>query len=390
MNKESQVQRRLLYNVLFVFFVGGAAAQPLGSLIPILRESYKFRYSLSGIMLSCQSAGNLISILLAGILPTLLGRRRSILLTAVWMTVAYGLLTAGLGAPALLMAACLMMGIARGGTSNFCNTMVSTLPQTHATRNFNLLHGCYSIGALLSPLLLLACTRLLPGSGWRIATAVLLALCFVQLLVYSTMPLPPESGSKSIQSIDRSFLKVRAFWLSTAMLLLYISAEYAIVGWLVTYFQDTGLLSPAHSQLMNSLLWLAIFAGRILGSVISLRVSKRLLLLVDGLGMPVFLTLMLFARSAGAIILCLVGVGLFMATLYPTAIAYGSHAISGNDLGCSIMIFLASTGGVITPALVGFLAQRMGITAGMWLIAFVTIALLAVIVTSILTDKKKI
>lgn len=389
MNEETQAQRRLLKNVLFAFFVGGAAAQPLGSLIPILRESYGFRYSLSGIMLSCQSAGNLISILLAGILPTLLGRRRSILLTAVWMAVAYGLLTAGFSAPVLLMAACLMTGIARGGTSNFCNTMVSTLPQTHSTRNFNLLHGCYSVGALLSPMLLLGCTKLLPGSGWRLATGVLLVLCCAQLFTYGTMPLPPESGSKSIKAIDRSFLKVRAFWLSTAMLLLYISAEYAIVGWLVTYFQDTGLLSPAHSQLMNSLLWLAIFAGRMLGSILSRRVSKRLLLLIDGLGMPVFLTLMLFARSAGTITLCLVGVGLFMATLYPTAIAYGSHAISGNDLGCSIMIFLASTGGVITPALVGFLAQRMGITAGMWFIAFITVALLAVIAVSILTDRKK-
>ncbi len=383
----SQQQRKLLGAVLFAFFVGGAAAQPLGSLIPILRERYGFRYDLSGILLSCQSVGNLISILLAGILPVYLGRRRSIMLTSVWMAVAYSIFTLGFSAPAMLVAACLMTGIARGGTSNFCNTMISTLPQEKAARNYNLLHGCYSVGALLSPLLLVGCMRVAPG-GWRILTGILLALCLAQLATYRTMPLPPEAPAKGIRAVDRSFLKVRAFWLSALMLFCYISAEYAIVGWLVTYFQDTGLLSPSLSQLMNSLLWLSIFLGRMAGSAMS-RVSKRVLLLVDGVGVPVFLVLMLFARSAGAIIAGLLGVGLFMATLYPTALAFGSSSIRGNDLGCSIMIFIGSTGGVITPALVGFIAQRMGIRAGMWLVAGVTGLLLAVILLSVLPGIKR-
>ena len=48
---------------------------------------------------------------------------------------------------------------------------------------------------------------------------VLTVLCVGQLAVYARMPLPPEGGGRSIKAVDRSFLKVRRFWLGAAMLL---------------------------------------------------------------------------------------------------------------------------------------------------------------------------
>lgn len=71
----------------------------------------------------------------------------------------------------VLLAAFTMTGIARGGNSNFSNTMVSTLPGDKATRGYNLLHGCFAVGALLSPLVLVFCTNRFPNMGWRNETA---------------------------------------------------------------------------------------------------------------------------------------------------------------------------------------------------------------------------
>ena len=136
---ETQREGRLLRNVLFTFFVSGAASQPLGSFIPFLRDTYGFSYDLSGVLLSCQSIGNLLAVLAAGFLPVYLGRRRSILTTAVWMAAGYLIFASGMGTPVLLVLACLMTGIARGGNSNFANTMISTLPGDKATRGYNLL-----------------------------------------------------------------------------------------------------------------------------------------------------------------------------------------------------------------------------------------------------------
>jgi len=387
MDALSQKRRedRLLCATLFAFFVSGAASQPLGSFIPFLRETYGFSYDLSGILLSCQSVGNLLAVLAAGFLPIYLGRRRAILVTAVWMAVGYLIFASGIGTPALLIAACLMTGIARGGNSNFANTMISTLPGEKATRGYNLLHGCFAVGALLSPLLLIFCAGRWPGLGWRIVAGLLCLLCVSQLAVYARMPLPPEKLERSLKAVDYSFLKVKQFWLGAAMLLFYISTEYAIVGWLVTYFQDIGVLSADHAQMMNSLLWLVIFIGRMVGASITGKVSRSALLLTDGVGLFAFFLVMFFSRTPGPIILGLIGVGFFMATIYPTAFAFGSDCIKGNDLGCSIMIFTGSAGGIITPALVGFVAEQAGIRAGMGLIVVFTALLLVSIVLSVVS-----
>lgn len=386
--ENAQRENTLIRNVLLSFWVSGAASQPLGSFIPYLRETYGLSYDLSGVLLSCQSIGNLLSVLAAGVLPVYLGRRRSILTTAVWMAVAYLIFASGLGNPILLIVACLMTGISRGGNSNFASTMISTLPEPKATRGYNLLHGSFAVGALLSPLLLIFFTSRWPDYGWKIMAGLLVLLVLLQLSVYWTMPLPPEQSAKSIRSVDRSFFKVKQFWLAASILFFYISSEYAIVGWMVTYFQDIGVLSPDQSQLMNSLLWLVIFIGRMVGAAITGRVSRSKLLVADGIGFFLFFLLMFFSRSPLPIIIGIIGVGLFMATIYPTAFAFGSDYIKGNDLGASAMIFTGSAGGILTPALVGLVAERSGIRAGMGVVVVLTGLLVLSIVLSVFSAKK--
>ena len=358
-------------------------ASPWGSFIPFLRETYGFSYDLSGVLLSCQSIGNLFSVLAAGFLPVWLGRRKGILITAVWMVVAYLIFASGLGSPGLLVVACLMNGISRGGNSSFSNTMISTLPGEKATRGYNLLHGCFAVGALLSPTVLILCARCWPEIGWRITAGLLCLLCLVQVAFYAKMPLPAEKAEHSLKAVDYSFLRVKLFWLGSAMLLFYTSVEYAITGWLVTYFQDIGILNPDYAQLMNSLLWLVIFFARMVGAVLTGKISRNRILMTDGVGLFLFFLVMFFSRTAGLIILGLVGVGFFMATIYPTAFAFGSDCIKGNDLGCSIMIFTGSAGGIITPALVGFVAESAGIRAGMGLIVACAALLLLSIILSV-------
>ena len=380
----NEKQKKMLKCVLFTFFVSGAASQPLGSFIPFLRDAYGFRYDLSGILLSCQSAGNVITILITGFLPYYIGRRKTVLLTAGWMAVAYLIFVSGLGSPSLMVAAFLMTGLARGGNSNFSNTMVSTLPGETTVKGINLLHGCFAIGALLSPIVLVMITERWPDYGWRIMAGLLAVLCICQIIVYLTMPVPDmAAGKKGVRSADRSFLKKRTFWMGTAMLFFYISTEYAIVGWLVTYFQDSGLLSDNAAQLMNSLFWLLMFIGRMIGASVVGRIPKEKLLLIDGFGLCAFFLLMFFSRSAVPIIIGIIGVGLFMATVYTCAFSFGSECVKGNDLGCSLMIFAGSVGGIITPALVGLVAEKRGISAGMGLVAAYTGLLLVSILLSV-------
>lgn len=369
-------------NTLFVFFVSGASSVLMGNLMPFLRQMYDISYARAGLLLSLPSWGNLASIFITGYLPTYIGRRKTVLLTAVWMAVAFGLITFGIGGAAALSLACVMIGIARGGNTNFSNTMMSTLPGRKSAIGYNLLHGAFAVGAVLSPLALIACTRD-NDMGWKIMTGGITVLCLVQLAVYARMKLPAENITKSIKKVDRGFLKNRSFWLGAAILFFYISAEYAIVNWLVTYFKDTGILSAQVSQLMTSLLWVVIFIGRMIGAALVGRVSRKLILVVDGVGLLAFFLLVFFSRSELPIFIGIMGVGLFMATIYTSALALGTAAIKGNDLGVSTMILVGSSGGIITPAVVGVVAEQAGIQMGMGVVVLVTVLLLAAILVSV-------
>lgn len=375
-------ENRLIANTLFVFFVSGAASMLMGNLMPFLQEIYDFSYARRGFLLSLPSWGNLASIFLTGLLPTYIGRRKTVLLTSVWMALAFLLVTFGIGGAALLPLACVMIGIARGGNSNFSNTMMSTLTGERAAVGYNLLHGAFAVGAVLSPLALVACASR-SENGWRMMGAGIIVLCVAQVVVYAKMALPAEKVTGSIKTVDKRFLKSKSFWLGCAILFFYISVEYAICTWLVTYFKDSGYLSPNASQMMTSLLWVVMFIGRMIGAYLVGKVSRKVLLVVDGVGLTVFFLLVFFSRSELPIFIGIMGVGLFMATIYTTALALGTQRIRGNDLGVSNMVLIGSFGGIVTPALVGMVAERAGIHAGMGVVVCVTVLLLITILCSV-------
>ena len=378
----AKTENRLMKATLFVFFVSGASSVLMGNLMPFLRQMYGISYAQAGLLLSLPSWGNLASLFITGYLPTYIGRRKTVLLTSVWMAVAFILITFGIGGAALLGPACVMMGIARGGNTNFSNTMMSTLPGKKSAIGYNLLHGAFAMGAVLSPLALIACTRS-NAMGWKLMTGGIIVLCLAQLAVYGRMRLPAENITGSIRQVDRSFLKNKNFRLGAAILFFYISAEYAIVTWLVTYFKDTGILSAETSQLMSSVLWVVIFIGRMIGAALVGKVSRKIILVVDGVGLLAFFLLVFFSRSELPIFIGIMGVGLFMATVYTCALALGTEGIKGNDLGVSTMIVTGTSGGIITPAVVGMVAQKAGIQMGMGVVVAVTVLLLITILISV-------
>ena len=375
-------ENRLIVSTLFVFFVSGAASMLMGNLMPFLRETYDISYARAGFLLSLPSWGNLASVFLTGYLPTYIGRRKTVLLTSVWMALAFILVTFGIGGATLLPLACVMIGIARGGNSNFSNTMMSTLTGDRAAVAYNLLHGAFAVGAVLSPLALVACTSR-SENGWKIMGGGIIVLCIIQVIVYAKMALPAEKITGSIKSVDKSFLKSKSFWLGSAILFFYISVEYAICNWLVTYFKDSGYLSANVSQMMTSLLWVVMFIGRMGGAYLVGRVPRKALLVADGVGLTAFFLLVFFSRSQTPIFIGIMGVGLFMATIYTTALALGTEKIRGNDLGVSNMVLIGSFGGIITPALVGMVAEEAGIHAGMGVVVCVTVLLLITILCSV-------
>ncbi len=69
--------------------------------------------------------------------------------------------------------------------------------------------------------------------------------------------------------------------------------------------------------------------------------------------------------------------------------AIGTEKMRGNDLGVSQMIFISCIGGVVTPYVVGLVAEHAGIQAGMGVVVLTTVALLAAILITVFSRSKE-
>ena len=135
------------------------------------------------------------------------------------------------------------------------------------------------------------------------------------------------------------------------------------------------------NALMRATLFVFFVSGA--SSVLMGKVSHKIILVVNGVGLLMFFLLVFFSRSALPIFVGIMGVGLFMATIYTSALAIGTEQIKGNDLGVSTMILIGTTGGIITPAIVGMVAENAGIQMGMGVVVAVTVLLLIMILISV-------
>ncbi|MEA4932736.1 MAG: MFS transporter [Lawsonibacter sp.] len=377
---ETMTKAHAMRCTYLAFLLSGMGSLMVGSLLPNLRSSYGLDYTFSGLLLSAQPVGNLISNLLAGILPLYLGRKRSILILVCWMPVAY-LLFAGASARVLLLTACFCIALARGAGSNFSNVVISTLAEESA-RGLNLLHAAFSLGALSAPFLLVFGSLLFGESGFRAAALAMAVLALVQFLLYRAVAgsdALPEAAHGGLKSADLRFLHDRVFWVSGAVLLFYISAEYAITTWMVTYMKDTGIFGDTLAQMTSSVLWVSILLGRLLTASVSGRVSRKLLLTVCAFGFFGFFLVLFCAHTPTAALFGILGLGFFMAGIYPTTFAGAAHVVAGNDLAASLLIMMGSVGGIAAPALIGRISDTVGIAGGMSTVIVLTFVLLVLI-----------
>lgn len=162
-----------------------------------------------------------------------------------------------------------------------------------------------------------------------------------------------------------SFFGEPMFILCTATLFFYLCVEQGVIGWLVTYFKDTGLLNPSLSQIMASVQWVMILAGRLTTAYLSTRLEKTKLLRVMGIGLIVFFLVLITGRTTPQIVIGIMGFGYSMAGIYPTTVSFAGKLIQKYPLSWSFMLTIASLGSILMPSVIGRIAESVGIFYGM-------------------------
>lgn len=365
---DSKEKKKQFFFSYGVFMINGMLALSIGSLLPFVKEARGLDYVFSGMLVSLHSVGNLLSSFTAGVLPVYLGRKKSILLFESLFAIAFALLLFGKG-PVALILAFLLTGLARGAASNFNNKTINQLAPGQAWM-INGLHAMFAIGAFLFPLLLTALTSV-KTDNWIYACYFMLAMGVLAWILYYLIPVEGEEVAKSVEKqkekpkADYGFFKEPMFWLCTSILFFYLCAEQGVIGWLITYFKDSGFLSASLSQVMASVLWIMILAGRLSVAWLSTKMKKENLLVMMGVGFVIFFFILLFGRSTGIIVLGIMGFGYSMAGIYPTTVSFTGQLIQKYQLSWSFILTIASFGSILMPSVIGKIAEQAGIVYGM-------------------------
>ncbi len=370
------------------FIINGALALSIGALIPYVRAGYGFDYAFQGVLVSLHSVGNLISSFLAGLLPLWLGKRKSMMFFSTFFALSFLIISLS-GNHILLAAAFLMTGLARGAVSNFNNTVINSIAPGKAWA-LNTLHAMFSMGAFISPLLVLLCTRS-SAENWRLMCYIMIGCGMVELFIYGTMPIPENypkrQKSNESKSTGYGFFSDKQFWICTLTLFFYLCAEQGVIGWMVTYFKDSGLLSAGFAQVMASVLWVLMLTGRLLTAKLSSKFPKSRLLAFMGIGCLVFFVIVMLGKSLPLITLGIAGFGLSMAGVYPTTVSLSGKTIKNYPLAWSFMLTSASFGSIIMPSIIGSVAEAAGIYAGMMTIVVAVVILLGLITLNFIVHR---
>lgn len=359
------VDKYILWCCFFIFFVNGLYSMVFGSILPLLSDAYSLNETVSGMLLSSHQAGNLIAGFVAGILPLYYGRKKSILFLSSFVIIGF-LLIIGVGTPWILLLAFFFTGISRGSISNFNNKTVNDITDSNPSA-LNFLHSLFAIGALLSPFLVILFGQLFGLNGWRWLLVGIIGLIVVSQMMFFNMPIEGDILAKdqTTKEKDYSFFKDSLFWNTIIIIFFYLCAESAITGWLVTYFIQSDLLTIQQSQMISSLLWVGILIGRLGCVFLGSRLSRGTLITLISIGSGIFYGLLLASNSVTMILVSVLGLGISMGGIYPTAMTIAGSSIKKHPMSLGWILVIGGLGGITMPIITGYLAQTFTIFWGM-------------------------
>jgi len=338
------------------FVVLGIGMSILGPSLRRLADATGSTEAALGILFTAASVGYLAGITVGG---------RLIVRRSGHAILGCGLVTMAVGAAAVpsarnvatLIVVEFALGMATGLVEVPCNSLILWTRGGGAL--LNALHACWSVGAVLAPLLVGASVA--ATDGLRAAYLIAAGLAVLPVLAlrgHRSPPNPHHEAGHGIPEGSRALVTLGAcFYVA------YIGIEAGFAGWIYTFAEDRGLTGGSATLLGAA--FLGTFAvGRLLSIPIAVRADPRRVLLVDhvivfaGLGL-----LLVSGRSATLIWTGTVVLGLGLASLFGSMLTLSERHLPSTSTVTSLYFGGLSVGGMFLPATIGGLIAAFGAIA---------------------------
>lgn len=153
--------------------------------------------------------------------------------------------------------------------------------------------------------------------------------------------------------------------LTAAMMFLYDGLQAAYGGYIYSYaVKGAARLPRADAAYLNALFWGMFAMGRLISIALATKLAPALMLLCNVCGCTLGVTLMLSVPwSKAVLIMGTMLMGIFMSSVFPTALSLAEQCIYVSPRITSTLVFGAALGEMSMPVILGHEFHRIGPTA---------------------------
>lgn len=340
-----------------VMMVNAMLLTGVGILLPRLEAEYNLSLSQQGLLIGGQFVGYTVAVLTGAVLADRFGKLRALRAGMACFALT-ALLYGTVRAPWLLYVIPVLVG-AFGGVLENLLTAIVYLDSEQAVKKSTWLQFAYCLGAVAMPVLLYCLD--MAGFGWRSLVLLVGGLMALLLFFGAGQQIPSGEEGMCFLAVAGEFTRLAKSGSGLAALLamlLYVSAEVGLWGFLPSYVGKTGG-SESYVALSTSLLWAGMALSRMVVAGRKTASGWRVLVLFVSASIvsaaAVLLTGGVWLLPAAAL------AGFAMGPIYSYLIDWVC-ATARSDSASVIAAAMAvgTLGPVITGPVTGWLGERLG------------------------------
>ena len=275
----------------------------------------------------------------------------------------------------MLLAAMFLSGLAGGIVDVGSNTLLLWTHGKSAGPFMNGLHFFFGVGSFIAPLLL---ARVLIQTGDILWLFWIVAIACLPLAIWYWFLSEPSTHTQA-QERNNVPLPVLPVLLMVILFVLYVGLELGFANWIYTYALTLDLGTVVTSAYLTSGFWGAFTFGRLLGVWVSTRARSQAILFADLIGCAIStLIIMLWKDSSLALWVGSIGLGLSMASIFPTFLMLAGERMEVTGAMTGWFLVGSGAGSMLLPWLIGQIFVRTGAGA-MTIVLLIDIAAIVLV-----------
>ena len=249
------------------------------------------------------------------------------------------------------------------------NTLLVWVHKDKAPPYINALHFFFGFGAFISPFIFGLLVGFENGYRWIFwILAAYAALVGIRLLTLPGSPQPEHTKAENAQK-PKVKIPYPMVFAAAFFLFFYVGAELSFANWIYTYTITLNLTNAAGAAFLNSGFWFSFTFGRLISIPLAIRFKPAQIVSIGLAGALLFaLVPFIFPHSLAALWIVAIGLGLFMAPIWPGGFNLAGQSLVLTATIGSIILLGDSLGGMVLPSATGKIIEWAGAPAMVYLV----------------------